>query len=163
MRYSIDTVSIDTIVIIQYDTHMSEYIPDPVKNFTPRQNPPKIPGGGIKPKFIRDLTDNELRKIAREKLSEAIQTVDAVEQPELTRRLCAELMDRLDGKPGQAITVDQTLRQIVVNANIEFIPARSEKVLHGGVDKVQVIDNEWDIISIIYIIRWCGAAMYVYQ
>lgn len=120
---------------------MKEFIPDPTKNFTPRQNTPSIPAGGIKPVIIPDLTDNELRKLAREKLSAAIQAVDAIDQPELTRRLCAELMDRLDGKPGQAITMDAKMQVVTVNANIEFIPVKRDKVIQGAVSNPQVIDN----------------------
>lgn len=53
--------------------------------------------------FVEGLSDDELRKLAREQLSKALQYVDAVTQPEMTRKLCAELMDRLDGRPAQYI------------------------------------------------------------
>lgn len=80
--------------------------------------------------LLPDLTDTELRKLAREKLSHALQAVSPTQQPELTRKLCAELMDRLDGKPAQAITMDATMRQITVNATIRFA------------DQHMVIDND---------------------
>lgn len=50
-----------------------------------------------------DLTDDELRTLAIKKLSIALQAIDPVLQPEMTRKLCAEVKDRLDGKPGQAV------------------------------------------------------------
>ena len=80
--------------------------------------------------FIPDMTDDQLRKLAREKLSGALQAVDAVLQPELTRKLCAELMDRLDGKPAQAMTLDATMRTISVNATISF--ADQHMVIDGN-------------------------------
>ena len=91
--------------------------------------------------FIPDLSDDDLRKLAREKLSEALQAIDPATQPELTRKLCAEVKDRLDGKPAQQVTVDQTLRTVNVIANISFIPARREEVLCSPVNNAQVIDN----------------------
>lgn len=92
--------------------------------------------------FIPDLTDDDLRKLAREKLSEALQAVNPVEQPELTRRLCAEVKDRLDGKPGQQVTVDQTLRHITLNANIEFIPANREKLINPPEDNSTIVIDQ---------------------
>ncbi len=92
--------------------------------------------------FIPNMTDDDLRKLAREKLSEALQAIDPRDEPELTRRLCAEVKDRLDGKPGQAVTIDQTLRHITLNANVQFIPARSEKLIIDGVGNTQVIENQ---------------------
>lgn len=85
---------------------------------------PAQPPTGEVSAFIADLSDDDLRKLAREKLSEALQAIDPKKEPEMTRRLCAEVKDRIDGKPGQALTIDQTLRTINVTANISFIPAR---------------------------------------
>ena len=59
--------------------------------------------------FVPDLTDDELRKLAREKLSEALQAIDPQTQPELTRKLAAEVKDRLDGRPVQAVDVTQKI------------------------------------------------------
>lgn len=70
--------------------------------------------------YLPDLTDDQLRKLAREKLSQALQAIDPTKQPELTRKLCAELMDRLDGKPGQSVTLDANIRTVTVNATIRF-------------------------------------------
>lgn len=69
---------------------------------------------------IPDMSDDDLRKLAREKFSAALQAIDPKNQPELTRKLCAELMDRLDGKPAQSVQVDATVRQVIVNATIRF-------------------------------------------
>jgi hypothetical protein len=111
-------------------------------NYTmkPPKSAPQMPPAAPKA-FIPDLTDDQLRKLAREQLSKALQHVDPIEQPEMTRKLCAELMDRLDGKPGQAITMDANLRVVTVNANIEFIQSARDKVIEVAVDKMQVIDN----------------------
>lgn len=75
-------------------------------------------------KFVENLSDDELRLLAREKLSEALQAINPQEQPELTRKLVAEVKDRLDGKPGQQITVDQNLNVVTVNAQIQFVKAQ---------------------------------------
>lgn len=97
------------------------YIPDPA-NYTMKANTQKPIAVVTEAKgFVADMTDDELRKLAREKLSKALQAIDAVNQPEMTRKLCAELMDRLDGKPGQAITMDATVRQVTVNATVRFM------------------------------------------
>lgn len=76
----------------------------PAKNFTPRQNPPKplsVAGevGYIKP----NMTDDELRLMAREKLSELLQSIDAAKQPSLLLTVAREVMDRIEGKPTQRI------------------------------------------------------------
>jgi len=125
----------DTIVIKQYDTQM---IPDP-KNYEMKgnKNPPQTPVLSVKA-FIPDMDDEQLRKLAREKLSEALQAIDPVAQPAMTRVLCAEVKDRLDGKPSQAISMDATLRQITVTANIRFTDELPLQVVGNN----QVIDNE---------------------
>lgn len=110
---------------------MNDYIPDPVKDFIPRYVPPVAKGG--QKIFIANLSDDELRSLAREKLSEALQAIDAVAQPELTRKLCAEVKDRLDGKPAQAVTLDATVRQVIVNATISFADVPQHMVIeHEG-------------------------------
>jgi hypothetical protein len=110
-----------------------ENIPDFAKNYEMKRNAPRQSASEQKT-FIKDMSDDDLRKLAREQLSKALQAVDAVSQPEMTRKLCAELMDRLDGKPGQAITMDATVRQITVNATIEFVQPTGE-------NKLITIDN----------------------
>ncbi len=83
----------------------------------------------IAPKtFIPDLSDDELRKLAREKLSEALQAIDPATQPGMTRALCAEVKDRLDGKPAQSINMDATLKTITVNATIEIMQPTTELI-----------------------------------
>lgn len=67
--------------------------------------------------FIPNMSDDDLRKLARERLSEALQSVSAISQPEMTRKLCAELLDRLDGKPGQRIVVEQNDLSVIERAN----------------------------------------------
>jgi hypothetical protein len=71
-----------------------------------------------------NLTDDELRKLAIDKLSIALQAIDPVLQPEMTRKLAAEVKDRLDGKPGQQMTIDQNLNVVTVNAQISFVKAQ---------------------------------------
>lgn len=93
--------------------------------------------------FIPDMTDDDLRKLAREKLSEALQSVDPVTQPAMTQKLCSELMDRLDGKPAQAMTLDATMRTITVNATISF--AEPHMVIEGNttsITDVEAIENK---------------------
>ncbi len=101
---------------------------------------PQTPLAAVKA-FVPDLTDDELRKLAREKLSEALQAIDAVEQPGMTLKLCAEVKDRLDGRPTQAMTVDQNLNVVNVHATIRYVRAGVDILENGVVDKPQVIDN----------------------
>ena len=125
----------DTIVIKQYDTRM---IPDP-NNYQMKRNKEQRQTAVVSVKaFIPDMDDEQLRKLAREKLSEALQAIDPVAQPAMTRALCAEVKDRLDGKPSQAISMDATLRQITVTANIRFTDELPLQVVGNN----QVIDNE---------------------
>lgn len=128
----------DTIYKIQYLMQMAL---DPA-NYQMKQNPITV----IKPvqevSFIPDMDDAQLRKLAREKLSRALQGISPEDQPEMTRKLCAELMDRLDGKPGQAITMDAKISVVTVNANVNFIPSAVDKIINASVDNMQVIDNE---------------------
>lgn len=70
----------------------------------PQGKPPQIPPAAVF-KFIPDMDDDQLRKLSREKLSKALQAIDPIEQPAMTLKLCAEMKDRLDGKPGQAIDI----------------------------------------------------------
>lgn len=71
-----------------------------------------------KPDSVADLTDDQLRKLAREKLSQALQAIDPTNQPEMTRKLCAELMDRLDGKPAQMQTLDIHTKTEIVSISL---------------------------------------------
>ncbi len=112
---------------------IDDLIPSPLKDFTPRANPPKQ--SVTEKTQVKTLTDDELRKLAREKLSEALQVIDPRVQPEMTRKLCAELLDRLDGKPGQSVTLDATVKQVIVNATIRFA------------DEIPLIDNEMKTIE----------------
>ena len=90
------------IVIKQYIEWM---IPDPFK-YEMKKNPPKQAAEQEqKPafQFVPNLSDDELRLLTREKLSAALQAIDPVAQPGMTKALCAEMKDRLDGKPAQAV------------------------------------------------------------
>lgn len=120
---------------------MSEFVPNP-SNYVMKGNAKNALQAHTEVKaYIPDLDDTQLRKLAREQLSKALQTIDPIYQPEMTRKLCAELLDRLDGKPGQAITMQADLNVVTVNANISFIPAVRDKVIEGVVGKVQVIEK----------------------
>lgn len=81
------------------------YIPDPA-NYTMKGNiePKPQPIPVVKP-YIAELTDEQLRKLAREKLSEALQAVDASKERDLAIRLSNAVLDRVDGKPSQAIAM----------------------------------------------------------
>lgn len=50
-----------------------------------------------------NLTDDELRLMAREKLSELLQSIDARAAPSLLLSVAREVMDRIEGKPTQRI------------------------------------------------------------
>ena len=86
-----------------------------------------------RPVYRAHLTDDELRKVAREKLSEALQVVDPTAQPELTRKLCAELMDRLDGKPSQVITQN-------IHNRLSFFDQRAVEILNAK--PIKVIEHD---------------------
>lgn len=86
-----------------------------------------------------DINDSDaLRSLAKGKLVEILQTA-----PVNISLVAAikELLDRVDGKPGQAITVDANLKVVTVNANINFIQSTGDKLINGDVDNLQVIDN----------------------
>ena len=51
---------------------------------------------------IANMTKEELSTMALEKLSIALQCVDARTNPELTVRLSNAVLDRIDGRPGQS-------------------------------------------------------------
>lgn len=117
-------------------------IPDP-NNYTMKGN--KQPKANHAPSafvFIPDMDDEQLRKLTREKLSKALQAIDPVDQPGMTLKLCSEMKDRLDGKPGQAITMDANLSVITVNANVQFIPVARDNLIIEHVDKLQAIENK---------------------
>lgn len=49
------------------------------------------------------LTDEELRTMARDKLSALLQSIDAKQSPSLLLSVAREVLDRLEGKPTQRI------------------------------------------------------------
>jgi hypothetical protein len=95
----------------EYDPLTGELIPNGVGT--------KSNSSPAEPLTIPNLSDNDLRSIAREKLSEALQKINPATQPELTRKLCAELMDRLVGKPQQ--TVKQSVDMAATITRIECV------------------------------------------
>ncbi len=133
----------DTIHRIQYVMNMDEEARKRAfENFVPKGNPPSVTQSTPQEvSFIPDMDDAQLRKLAREKLSRALQAISPTDQPEMTRKLCAELMDRIDGKPTQAVTMNADLKVVTVNANINFIPAGRDNLIDAAVDNLQVIDN----------------------
>lgn len=76
---------------------------DPFENFTPRQNQPKENAAQSQAETRPNLTDDELRAMAREKLSQLLQSIDAAKQPSLLLSVAREVMDRIEGKPTQRI------------------------------------------------------------
>lgn len=113
---------------------MDDFVFDPTNyQMKPPRSVPQTPPTEAKA-FIPDLSDDELRKLAREQLSKALQHIDAVAQPEMTRKLCAELMDRLDGRPAQAMTVDTTIKGAVehihnVELSAELLKEQIQRIL----------------------------------
>lgn len=136
-------VAFDTIQQIQYHSYMGDFVPNPA-NYQMKHNPERPLGPRTDAKaFVPNLTDHQLRSLAREKLSGALQAIDPLEQPELTRKLCAELMDRLDGRPSQSVHLDATIKNITVNATISF--ADQPMVIEHdttGSNHAQDIDNK---------------------
>ena len=127
------------IVIKQYIEWM---IPDPFK-YEMKKNPPKqVEEQEQKPafQFVPNLSDDELRLLTREKLSAALQAIDPVEQPGMTKALCAEMKDRLDGKPGQQVTIDQNLNVVTVNAQISFVKA--QPIVESGTLVIENTGNQ---------------------
>lgn len=81
------------------------FIPDP-SNYTMKRNPMVRPQSQhIDPDslFQKDMTDEDLKKLAKEKLSYLLQGVDAETSPSLLLSVCREIMDRIEGKPTQRI------------------------------------------------------------
>ncbi len=96
---------------------MSDYIPDPFKNFTPRANPPRAAQSAQEidaAPFTPGLTDDQLKTMAREKLSELLQGIDARTSPSLLLSVAREVMDRIEGKPTQRIEQSVDHRNTVV-------------------------------------------------
>lgn len=81
---------------------MEDFIPNPLKNFKPRINPPKVHLDASR-KIAQGLSDEELRTMAREKLSELLQAIDARTAPSLLLSVVREVLDRLEGRPTQRI------------------------------------------------------------
>ncbi len=52
---------------------------------------------------VRNLNDDELRTMAREKLSELLQSIDPQTSPSLLLSVAREVMDRIEGRPTQRI------------------------------------------------------------
>lgn len=99
---------------------MAEFILDPA-DYKMKDNPKGCDAEKkIKNQYIPNLSDDQLRKLSREKLSQALQAIDPTNQPALTQKLSAEVLDRLDGKPGQSVTLDANIRTVTVNAIIRF-------------------------------------------
>ena len=83
-----------------------EFIPDPLKSYNPKQPNVGAQTPLAAPKaFIPDLTDDQLRQMSREKLSELLQTMDSKTSPSLLLSVIRETMDRLDGKPTQSVNM----------------------------------------------------------
>lgn len=69
-----------------------------------------------------DITNKDaLRTMALNTLVEVIQA-----NPKSLAVIPAirELLDRIDGKPGQAVTLDANINQVTVNASISFVRAQ---------------------------------------
>lgn len=84
---------------------MTEFIPDPISTYKPKQPivrhdaPSHHPANAIR----EGLTDDDLRTMAREKLSALLQSIDHKNAPGLLLSVVRETMDRIDGKATQRI------------------------------------------------------------
>lgn len=73
---------------------------------------PQTPPAAVKT-LIKDMSKDDLRSLAIETISEALQSVNATLEPELAIKIANAALDRIDGKPGQAVTMVST-----VNVNL---------------------------------------------
>lgn len=107
---------------------------------------------------VRDLTDDQLRQMAREKLSELLQAIDAKTAPSLLLSVAREVLDRLEGKPTQRIeqkvehsskgragemTNEQLLMQLQAAQSGGLLPA-GVKLLGGDL----VVDAEYTDLGV---------------
>ncbi len=81
--------------------------------------------------FLRKMCTEELAAIVRNNNGD-IKGVPAINA----------LWDRIDGKPGQSVTLDATVRQITVNASVKFVnlPSGVDRPIIEHVDNVQTIE-----------------------
>lgn len=110
-------------------------IPDP-KNYVMKGNK-QAPQPATK--RIDITSKDELRTLALETLVGVIQA-----NPKSLQVIPAlkELLDRVEGKAPQAMTIDATMNVVTVNANVSFIPVSREKLVLEGVDKTIIVDNQ---------------------
>lgn len=85
----------------KYDLDPLTGDPMPRRSVLPPSEP-QTPPAAVKD-FIPNLTLDELHTLSQERLSEAIQFVDPKKDPELCRKLYAEIKDRRDGRPKQSM------------------------------------------------------------
>lgn len=103
----------------------------------------KVLASGGSQRFTPDMTDDQLRKLAREKLSEALQAIDPVSQPAMTQKLCAEVKDRLDGKPMQMVhqTGEQVVQPTIINITYMSAPNKEPAPQH------MVIEHDHNVMD----------------
>lgn len=84
---------------------MSDYIPDPFRNFTPRQNPaqPVIAQKEPEAPDLSGMTDDELRQECRESL---VLMMRRAKGDLKALGAVKELLDRIEGRPIQRQAVD---------------------------------------------------------
>jgi hypothetical protein len=108
---------------------------------------------------IPGLSDDDLRSIAREKLSELLQSIDAKQSPSLLLSVAREVMDRIEGKPTQRIeqrvqhvgkgmagdmTTEELLMAVRGLADAGRLPS-GVKLLADG--KLDVVDAEFEEVD----------------
>jgi len=79
---------------------MKTFVPDPA-NYTMKGN--SQVKQVIDMPVTRNLSDDDLRTMAREKLSSLLQSIDPRTAPSLLLSVAREVMDRIEGKPTQRI------------------------------------------------------------
>jgi hypothetical protein len=97
--------------------------------------------------WIANLSEEQLCSIAIEKLSQAIQTIDATKAPDLAVRLSNAVLDRIKGKPAQSITstVNTTMSMLISNVKTDdALIARIKADLIAGTYGDCVLDNSAD-------------------
>ncbi len=145
---------------------MEDLIPSPLKDFTPRANPPRA-STAIESSGIDDATLATLDQMDAEGLRALIRLicgarwgeVALMTEDEAYDAVCLKMLhggltqsdiakalpalngwaDRRKGKPGQSVTLDATIKSVTVNATIKFADVPQHVVIEGDATEPKLI------------------------
>ena len=149
---------------------MADLLPDPFKNYTPKPakaKPPELPVQQQSDVDLAQMPRGELEALARRLLCQcglaAVMTKEETAQAmldmlaetalkpvggmtlkaDIQSRLAAidKWLDRVQGKPGQSVQIDQNLNVVTVNASINFVQPVRDSLISHPVGKSQVIEQ----------------------